>query len=64
MADGSAWRDAYNKALNETHNGREAKTAMFKRCVEIADSPDVCDERIQIENALDDLSAVKALSLT
>jgi hypothetical protein len=43
---------------------REAKTAMFKRCVEIADSPDVCGERIQIENALDDLSAVKALSLT
>jgi hypothetical protein len=43
---------------------REAETPMFKRYVEIADSPDACGERVQIENALDDLSALKHLKDT
>ena len=37
---------------------REAEITMFKRYVEIADSPDGDDERVQIQNALDDLWAV------
>jgi hypothetical protein len=41
---------------------REAETAMLKRYVEIADSRNAGDERVQIENALDDLSALKALN--
>jgi hypothetical protein len=37
---------------------REAEITMFKRYVEIAASPDGEDERVQIQNALDDLWAV------
>jgi formylmethanofuran:tetrahydromethanopterin formyltransferase len=61
------WYKLAMRELNSTKATvlvREAETAMFKRYVEIADSPDACGERVQIENALDDLSALKHLKDT
>jgi hypothetical protein len=63
------WKLSYKLAMRELNPAkattlvRQAETAMFKRYMEIADSPDAYGERVQMENALDDLSAVKALSL-
>jgi hypothetical protein len=68
MADGSTWRDAYNKALNETHNGnlteavQEAEAAIFLRSREL-EGQRYETEREEMRAASADLLAIKVHKL-
>jgi hypothetical protein len=59
------WKRSWGKAMREldTHKFAlmvtDAEAAMFRRYQEIADSPEHCDERVQMADALDDLRTVK-----
>lgn len=66
MADGSTWREAYKKVLNESHNGNlikaiyAAEAAIFLRLQELEGDE---AEREEMKAASADLLAIKVHKL-